>query len=159
MCVARGEEASVDPCDNEQQENIADPQTDEIQERVVAKRRTFSIYIHVPPMEYLLGVADLTGELMRMTIISVGKGDLDTPFQVVAFMRELNDAFMSFGDVCRNLNMKMRVLRNSLQKVENACYNLQVRSSEIPREMLVEMLSANDQSADSAGYPDGGEDF
>ena len=37
------------------------------------------ICVHVPPSEYMLGVADFTGELMRMAINSVGVGDLETP--------------------------------------------------------------------------------
>lgn len=35
--------------------------------------------VRVPPTEYMLGLADFTGELMRMSINSVGSGDLDTP--------------------------------------------------------------------------------
>ena len=33
------------------------------------------------------------------------------------------------------------MLRQSLQKVETACYTLQVRGSEIPKHMLAEALS------------------
>ena len=41
--------------------------------------------VHVPPSEYMLGVADFTGELMRMAINSVGLGDLETPQVVNVF--------------------------------------------------------------------------
>lgn len=35
--------------------------------------------LKITPVDYLLGVADLTGELMRMCINSVGNGDIATP--------------------------------------------------------------------------------
>ncbi|XP_078069534.1 translin-associated protein X isoform X2 [Mustelus asterias] len=37
--------------------------------------------LQVTPTDYLLGIADLTGELMRMCITSVGNGDIETPFE------------------------------------------------------------------------------
>ena len=36
----------------------------------------------------------------------------------------------------RELKRKLQVSRQSLQKVEIACYNVQVRGSEIPKELL-----------------------
>ena len=110
-------------------------------------QRTHTLQVHIPPGEYLLGIADLTGELMRMTITWVGKGDFETPFKVVEFMRLIDHAFMSFKDISRDLSRKLRVLCQSIQKVEKACYNLQIRSSEIPLEMLVEMLAADGDGA------------
>lgn len=44
--------------------------------------------LKLTPVDYLLGVADLTGELMRMCINSVGNGDIDTPFEVSQFLRQ-----------------------------------------------------------------------
>ena len=38
-----------------------------------------NVEVPIPPSEYMLGVADFTGELMRMAINSVGAGDLETP--------------------------------------------------------------------------------
>lgn len=37
------------------------------------------ISVHIPSTEYMLGVGDFTGELMRMAINSVGAGDLEKP--------------------------------------------------------------------------------
>ena len=97
--------------------------------------------VHVPPVEYMLGIADLTGEMMRMAISSVGQGNLDLPFQLCEFLRLVLDAFVSYGNVSRELNRKLWTLKQSVQKVENACYTLQVRGSEIPKHMLADMLS------------------
>ena len=108
---------------------------------ITTKSDTVTMQVHVPPTHYLLGIADLTGELMRMAIHSIGQGDFELPFEHCRFMRVIHDAFVSFGSVDRELSRKVHVLRQSLQKVETACYTLQVRGSEIPKHMLAEALS------------------
>ena len=45
----------------------------------VTNSNTKQLCVHIPDSEYMMGVADFTGELMRMAITSVGSGDLDTP--------------------------------------------------------------------------------
>ena len=100
------------------------------------------VQVHVPPTEYILGLADLTGELMRLAVSCVGKGDLDTPFQVRDFLQLMQSGFVSFGYCGREIGRKLHTLRQSLQKVETACYTLQVRGSEIPKHMLVDVLSS-----------------
>ncbi len=97
--------------------------------------------VHIPPIEYMLGVADLTGEMMRLAISSVGKGNLDTPFELCKFLRIVYDAFVSYGNVSRHLNQKLWTLKQSVQKVETACYTLQIRGSEIPKHMLLDVFS------------------
>ncbi|XP_033735054.1 translin-associated protein X-like isoform X2 [Pecten maximus] len=101
-----------------------------------------TIEVHVPPIEYMLGVADLTGELMRLAINSVGAGNLDIPFEVCTFLRKMQLGFQSFSYVSREVKKKLHTLNQSLQKVETACYTLQVRGSEIPKHMLVDVLSS-----------------
>jgi len=96
------------------------------------------ISVHIPPMEYVLGLADLTGEVMRMAIHSVGSGRPATVY--CNFLRAIHDNFLSFGNTNRELSRKMFTLKQSLQKVETACYTMQVRGSEIPKHMLVEVL-------------------
>ena len=102
-----------------------------------------TISVTVPPMEFMLGIADLTGELMRTAIMSVSAGNLDYPVQICDFMRIIHDSFMSYGNTARELTRKMATLRQSLQKVENACYTLKVRGSEIPKHMLADIFTAS----------------
>ncbi len=104
---------------------------------------TLSVY--VDPVEYMLGLADLTGELMRMAINSVGSGDLDQPYIHCNFIRIMHDAFVSFGNVHRQLPKKLFTLKASLRKVEAACYTLQVRGSEIPKHMLTDVFNTEDR--------------
>lgn len=98
---------------------------------------------HVTPSDYLLGVADLTGELMRMCIGSVGNGDIDTPFQLSQFLRQIHDGFAYIGNTGPyEVSKKLHTLRQSLAKVEDACYTLRVRGSEIPKHMLADVFSS-----------------
>ncbi|XP_019943158.1 translin-associated protein X [Paralichthys olivaceus] len=98
---------------------------------------------HVTPSDYLLGVADLTGELMRMCISSVGNGDIETPFQLSQFLRQIHDGFSYIGNTGPyEVSKKLHTLRQSLGKVEDACYALRVRGSEIPKHMLADVFSS-----------------
>lgn len=96
--------------------------------------------VHVPPLEYVLGLADLTGELMRMAINSVGAGETDAAFELCTFMRHVHKAIMMCNGGTRELWRKITVLQASIKKVETACYTVQVRGSEIPKHMLTEAL-------------------
>ncbi|KAI1896956.1 hypothetical protein AGOR_G00100240 [Albula goreensis] len=96
----------------------------------------------VTPTDYLLGIADLTGELMRMCINSVGNGDIDTPFQLGQFLREIHDGFSYIGNTGPyEVSKKLYTLKQSLGKVEDACYTLRVRGSEIPKHMLADVFT------------------
>ncbi|XP_078504942.1 translin-associated protein X-like [Lissotriton helveticus] len=98
--------------------------------------------LKVTPVDYLLGVADLTGELMRLCIGSVGNGDIDTPFELSQFLREIHDGFSYIGNAGPyEISRKLYTLKQSLAKVENACYTLKVRGSEIPKHMLADVFS------------------
>ena len=99
--------------------------------------------LELNPFDYILGIADLTGELMRLCINSAANGDKDTPFEVCRFLRDIHDAFLSFGNVSRDVSSKLRVLKTSMNKVEVACYTLQVRGSEIPQFALAEALNTD----------------
>ncbi|XP_074846278.1 translin-associated protein X isoform X2 [Carettochelys insculpta] len=105
--------------------------------------------LKVTPVDYLLGVADLTGELMRMCINSVGNGDIDTPFELSQFLRQIYDGFSYIGNTGPyEVSKKLYTLKQSLAKVENACYTLKVRGSEIPRHMLADLFSTKAEMID-----------
>lgn len=99
--------------------------------------------IHVPlsEMNYVLGIADLAGELMRMCITAVGAGQQEVPFQVLPFMRCIYCGFHSLPPVSKEIIHKLRLLKSSMAKIENACYTLQIRGSEIPRQMMSDVFN------------------
>lgn len=117
---------------------------------------TLKLNLHIPPSEYMLGMADFTGELMRLCIFSMGNGDRDTPFQLVSFMRDIYDGFQRLGTTpSREVGRKMHTMKQSLKKVENACYTLHVRGSEMPQHMLLDAISSTvDNSLDFDGGGD-----
>ncbi|XP_067840244.1 translin-associated protein X isoform X3 [Heptranchias perlo] len=63
----------------EQAQNSEDSALSDSQDE---KQKQELLCLQVTPTDYLLGIADLTGELMRMCITSVGNGDIETPFEI-----------------------------------------------------------------------------
>jgi len=105
-----------------------------------------ALTLTLPPTEFFLGIADLTGELMRLCITSTSKGDLSTPFEVAQFLRKIYTGFLLIGNQGpREMGRKLNVLKSSLEKVERACYTLRVRGSEIPSHMLADVFSEPDR--------------
>lgn len=83
------------------------------------------------PMDFVLGVGDLSGEIMRKCINSLGSGDVESCFEHCRFMQELYKGFVSVGNPrSRDFNQKLFTLRQSLLKSENVCYNVKVRGGE-----------------------------
>lgn len=85
----------------------------------------------LPPIEYMLGLLDMTGELMRKCINSLGSGDVDSCFESCDCLRSLYTGFMSIGNTHnREWSRKIYTLKQSLSKAENVCYNVKVRGKE-----------------------------
>ncbi|XP_020290783.1 translin-associated protein X [Pseudomyrmex gracilis] len=113
--------------------------------------------VMVTPTDYILGIADLTGELMRRCINNLAIGDITSCFQTCNFVRQIYVAFLGYTSLaCGNeMFKKIITLKNSLRKMENACYTIKVRGSEIPKHMLAEVaISAAEEYAieDDEGY-------
>ncbi|XP_002120655.2 translin-associated protein X [Ciona intestinalis] len=114
----------------------------------------------VPLVEYLLGLADVTGEAMRMCINcaaeSIGSSDLNNSrsYKLCAFVRILYNAFQvcltqidtSAGRM-KLFKEKLRTMHSSLIKCEDACYTVKVRGQEIPNHLLkTELLTVGSPS-------------
>jgi len=63
----------------------------------VQSRLTYSeeLKVPVPVYEYLLGIADLTGELMRLCINAVGRGEKQLVFNTCMSLRKIHEALSS----------------------------------------------------------------
>jgi hypothetical protein len=122
-----------------------------------------------PPVEdYLAGVADFTGELMRFCVTSVSKADWQVVTNVTNLLTSLesemsqllasvmisNDNYnegngtvdsintktgTSFP-IWNDLNRKMVTLRSSLSKCENALCNVRILQAEYSSELIPAML-------------------
>ncbi|KAK0182899.1 hypothetical protein PV327_000986 [Microctonus hyperodae] len=94
----------------------------------------------ITPTEYILGVADLTGELMRKCINNLASGDITSCYQTCNLVRDMHIGFIGCVGVCgKEIRRKLYVLKQSLIKMENVCYTVKVRGSEIPKHMLAEV--------------------
>jgi len=112
------------------------------------------------PEDYLLGIFDMTGEMMRFAITNMarhrqaslsrsssdtaaGASDKPAPSRgILEDMRELRDRldgliFHSYGDQ-RDVSKKAEVMRQSVDKVESSYYSLVVRGAEDPSAWLQE---------------------
>ena len=106
----------------------------------------------VTPYEYILGIADLTGELMRKCINNLATGDIASCYHTCNFVRYMYKGFLGCTNTPnREINRKLCTLKQSLHKMENVCYTIKVRGSEIPKHILVDV--ATEKYADSdEGY-------
>ncbi|KAF8758402.1 Translin [Rhizoctonia solani] len=85
-------------------------------------------YLYLAESDYLLGVSDLTGELMRLAISTITrKGGRDRALHTAAFVRAY---FESFAPHVRDLYKKQNETSASLRKIEDALYAIRVREFE-----------------------------
>ncbi|XP_015587724.1 translin-associated protein X [Cephus cinctus] len=110
----------------------------------------------VIPYEYILGIADLTGELMRKCINNLASGNISSCYQTCNFVRDMYKGFLGcVGASGKEVNRKLYTLKQNLAKMENVCYTIRVRGSEIPKHMLADVaIVATEEFAaeDDEGY-------
>lgn len=116
---------------------------DDCEEDVQMEGENKPMLIFVPQTDYMLGLADLTGELMRNAINSVAAGDVDVCFSLLTFLQQIDDGFnrLDKSQTPNQVNRKLTVLKQSLRKVEMACYNINVRGSELPKNYLADVIN------------------
>ncbi|KAK0465276.1 Translin [Desarmillaria tabescens] len=109
-------------------------------------------YFPLTISDYMLGLSDLTGELMRYSISGLTKrGGRLQAMDTLGFVRNCKADFEGFTPYVRFLSKKQSVTAQSLQKIEDAVYAIVVRSSEydLPPEMLDDIVSQT--FSDSSG--------
>lgn len=85
--------------------------------------------LNVDTDDYVLGVADLTGELMRRAISIASEAE-----KICEFLVRIESSIaeiVEMGAGRREGNKKVSVLRQSVQKVEKACFDAAVQSAEV----------------------------
>ncbi|CAO2830168.1 unnamed protein product [Amaranthus hypochondriacus] len=95
-------------------------------------------------LDYLLGLADLTGELMRLAISRISDGELDFADKICRFVRDLHrELILLVPDMDDNHDMKtkMDTMLQSVMKIENACFSVHMRGSE-----YIPLIGSNDTS-------------
>lgn len=88
-------------------------------------------YLELSNADYLLGVSDLTGELMRLAISTVTRpGGRDRALHSSQFVRKCVSDFDTFTPHIRDLVKKQSETNASLRKIEDALYAIRVREYE-----------------------------
>ncbi|EAL20102.1 hypothetical protein CNBF4280 [Cryptococcus deneoformans B-3501A] len=106
--------------------------------------------IFVTPEDYILGMSDLTGELMRYATNALGTGDHETPLSICDFVRTVKT------HAIRQLSKKQEETQRSLEKIEKVCYALRLRLIEFADrpDILAQMAKrALDDAADKGQGP------
>lgn len=98
-------------------------------------------------LDYALGIADLTGEIMRLTVNAVGAGNWSLPFTSLNFMRSMQRGFQSLIPTHSEVTHKLQTLNQSLFKIEKVCYEIKLRGSENISRPIID-LQSNDFNND-----------
>ncbi|KAE8741913.1 hypothetical protein FOCC_FOCC012565 [Frankliniella occidentalis] len=123
------------------------PHWNELQQNLIYEEDS----IYLVPVEFFLGVGDLTGELMRCCIQSLGTGSTKSCYEACSFVRDIYIGFMGVSNTGnREFIRKLSVLRQSLSKMEMACYTLAVRGNEMPKHMLADVFNSSERHEDGA---------
>ncbi|KAL6304180.1 Translin [Sparassis latifolia] len=111
-------------------------------------------YFPLPLEDYLLGLSDLTGELMRYAISAISRrGGRSKASEVCTFVRGCRANFEGLVPYYRELRKKQAVTSQSLEKIEDVAYAIAVRSSEydLPPEILDDIVARTVSSAAYSG--------
>ena len=91
-------------------------------------------------LDYMLGLSDLTGELMRFCIKSESIGDYDVCSKICEVLQVIQGSFISLGYIqSKDLYHKLSTLHSSVKKVEDVCYSHKLRKSEIPDDIALKV--------------------
>ncbi|KAL0430021.1 UNVERIFIED_CONTAM: Translin-associated protein X [Sesamum radiatum] len=108
--------------------------------------------LQINVLDYLLGLADLTGELMRLAIGRISDGELEFAQKICSFVREIHRELMLIApkmDDASDMKTKMDVMLQSVMKIENACFSVHVRGSE-----YIPFLGSEDTNFSLLGVPE-----
>ncbi|KAM3957717.1 LOW QUALITY PROTEIN: translin associated factor X [Aphomia sociella] len=129
-----------------------------IKEVIEDSESEHTVITMLPHTDYMLGIADLTGELMRRAINTISSGESAECIYACQVVRELYTGYLGLFGMGKELGRKMNVTRNNVAKVEAAVYALHVRGGEAPSTLIVppaalqQVWENNTNLSDDEGY-------
>ncbi|XP_059050690.1 translin-associated protein X [Achroia grisella] len=118
-------------------EDVQNELTYKITEEVDGIETERTVVTMMPHGDYMLGIADLTGELMRRAINTISSGDSAECVHVCQVVRDLYTGYLGLFSMGKELCRKINVTRANVAKVEGAVYALHVRGGEAPLTHIV----------------------
>ncbi|KAJ6852312.1 translin-associated protein X [Iris pallida] len=112
----------------------------------------FAEPLQINVLDYLLGLADLTGELMRLAIGRISDGEIEYAQKICRFVRDIYrelTLLVPIMDDNAEMKKKMEVMLQSVVKIENACFSVHVRGSE-----YIPLLGSGDPDYSFLGVSD-----
>lgn len=97
---------------------------------MLTKQNEDEAIMPIRPLEYLGGLGDLTGELMRMAIQLLGVADLTLIERIVELIKSVKRVLEDNLGHFNSLHQKLKTLDNSLKKIEDTRYMYEVRKAE-----------------------------
>ncbi|XP_023953942.1 translin-associated protein X [Bicyclus anynana] len=115
---------------------------------------TRKVVTFLPHMDYMLGLADLTGELMRRAINSIASGNRQESYHACQVVRHLYSGSLGLYGIGKELSRKTTVMRTNVSKVEGAIYAMHVRGREAPSTLdtAAATWDAHDHHSDDEGF-------
>lgn len=105
--------------------------------------------IELTVADYILGIFDFVGEVMRfaITMVALAGGEGGDAHRILLDLRRLREEFEGVDTMHReggsyigkDVDRKMVVMKQCVEKVENAVYGVIVRGSERPKGWVPEM--------------------
>jgi len=92
-----------------------------------------------------MGIADTTGELMRLATTYAGAGDKKGPGDIMKKVQRLHNVLLPIRMYPRDWKKKMSIMLQSLQKMEEVCYKLQIQGEEYPPHILRALINEQDK--------------
>ncbi|XP_039128029.1 LOW QUALITY PROTEIN: translin-associated protein X [Dioscorea cayenensis subsp. rotundata] len=108
--------------------------------------------LQINVLDYILGIADLTGELMRLAIGRISDGEVEYAKKICSFVRDIYRELTLLVPIMEDnadMKKKMETMLQSVVKIENACYSVHVRGSE-----YIPLLGTNDPDFSLFGAAD-----
>lgn len=93
--------------------------------------QTHLISIEITLEDYVGGVSDMSGELMRRAISILSSPRLEEALGIYRFLRVLEEELYELFHYFTSLKQKWITLQENIRKVENACYLWKLREFDI----------------------------
>lgn len=133
---------------------VAETATNTPTKPTATTQTTKPAYLRIRVEDYILGLCDLTGELMRFATHAGTSGDTQTCTEVCAFIRQIYLECQKLQIRDKDWAKKLSVMEECLCKVETVCYKLNIRLSEYPASMLEALLMGGVEDDHAAGGGD-----